>query len=68
MPETLGDRLPAAMKRIGHFLGSDQVQKVKGEFVADVMAIFAAVTDQAAKIDRLEQENQELRHALAAAT
>jgi regulator of replication initiation timing len=64
MPETLGDRLPAALKRIGHFLGSDQVQKVKGEFVADVMAIFAAVTDQVAEIERLELENRELREAL----
>ena len=53
MTETLGERLPDALKRIGHFLGSDQTQKVKSEFVADIMAIFVAVDSQAAEIDRL---------------
>jgi hypothetical protein len=55
MTETLGERLPDAMKRIGHFLGSDQTQKVKSEFVADIMAIFAAVSSQAADNERHEK-------------
>ena len=61
MTETLGERLPGAMKRIGYFLGSDQTQKVKSEFVADIMAIFAAVNSQAAEIDRLRDAVAYLR-------
>jgi len=53
MTETLGERLTGAMKRMGSFLGSDQVQKVKSEFVADIMAIYAEVSSQAAEIERL---------------
>ena len=41
MSETLGDRLPKAVERIGRFLGSDLVQKVSREFVHDVMALHA---------------------------
>jgi hypothetical protein len=64
MPETLGDRLPAALKRIEHFLGSDQALRINREWIADIMAIHAAVTTQETTIERLEQENRELREAL----
>jgi len=55
MTETLGERLPGAMKRIERFLGSDQARKVKSEFVHDIMAIYAEVSSQAAEIERLKE-------------
>jgi polyhydroxyalkanoate synthesis regulator phasin len=48
------------MKRIGHFLGSDQTQKVKSEFVHDIMAIHAAVSSQAVDNERLTDRVEQL--------
>jgi len=50
--ETLGQRLPGAIARIGRFLGSDQATKLNREFLADLMAIHAAASDAATEIAR----------------
>ena len=49
--ETLGQRLPAALLRIGRFLGSDQAAKLNREFLADLMAIHAAARDAARELE-----------------
>lgn len=40
--QTLGERLPGAIARIGRFLGSDLALKVSREFIADIMSLHAA--------------------------
>ena len=45
--ETLKQRLPAAIRRIGNFLGSDQAAKLNEGFRIDLMAIHAAAADAA---------------------
>ena len=43
--ETLGQRLPEALRRIGNFLGGDQAAKLNEGFRIDLMAIHAAAAD-----------------------
>ena len=42
--QTLGERLPDALLRIGRFLGSDAALKISRDFVADIMALHAAAS------------------------
>ena len=48
--ETLRQRLPDALRRIGRFLGSDQAAKLNKDFLADLLAIHAAATDAAREL------------------
>jgi hypothetical protein len=45
--ETLRQRLPAAIRRIGNFLGSDQSSQLNDGFRMDLKAIHAAAADAA---------------------
>lgn len=42
--QTLGERLPDALARIGRFLGSDAALKINRDFVADIMALHVAAS------------------------
>lgn len=50
--ETLGERLPGAIARIGRFLGSDKALLAAPEFIHDLFAIHAAASDAATEIAR----------------
>ena len=56
MSETMGDRIPDALRRIGHWLGTDAAAKVNREFVADLMALHAAAEER----ETLRVENARL--------
>lgn len=52
MSETLRDRLPAALRRLGRFIGSDQAAKLKDrEFIHDLKAVHAAAADAAKSLE-----------------
>ena len=43
MSETIGERIPGAVERVGRWLGSDLAQrKLNRELLADLMALHAA--------------------------
>ena len=43
--QTLGDRLPEAIRRMEGFLGSEKTRGISNEFIFDLMAIVAAAKD-----------------------
>lgn len=43
MPETLGDRLPEAIRRMSDFLGSEKTRGLNNEFIRDLVAIHATI-------------------------
>lgn len=45
MAETMGDRVPKALMRIGRWLGMDRAAKVPVEFYEDIMALHAAASE-----------------------
>jgi hypothetical protein len=57
--ETLGERLPLALERIGRWLGTADHSKIR-EFAADVMSLHAA----ASQYIKLTMEAERLRKAL----
>jgi len=65
--ETLADRLPDALARIGRFLGSDLALRVSKDFIADVMAIHAEASVRRKCGDELDQLRTQLAGCLTAA-
>jgi hypothetical protein len=45
MAETMGDRVPHALKRVGQWLGMDIAAKVPVQFYEDIMALHAAASE-----------------------
>jgi len=45
MSETLGDRLPEAIRRMSDFLGSEKTRGLDNEFIRDLMTLLAAAKD-----------------------
>lgn len=60
MSETLSERLPGALRRIGLFLGSDQCARFNRDVHADLMSLHAA----AGEVERLKFDRVRLLSAV----
>lgn len=61
MSETIGERIPGAIKRVGRLMGSSSADKMNRELHADLLALHcAAVEGQSAKAE-IERLNESLK-------